>query len=471
MTDELGASDEKIGASGLIGAGQVRRPVSLGWIVTSSTLGSVIDWYDFYLYASLAVFFGSEFFPPGNGTLGVLLSVATMGIGFAIRPLGGVVFGTLGDYFGRKYAFLLTLIVMGVATTAMGLLPTYASIGVISPILLIIIRLVQGLAVGGEVGGAATYVAENAPENTRGLYTGLLMTSAQFGTILSLIMILLSRHLVGDQAFKSWGWRIPFLFSVILVVFSVFLRMRLQETPIYMELKSAGRTTKTPLRDVFLDKTNLKVLLLATFGVTAGQGVIGMTSNFFSLQFMQAVLKINISTSSAVSAVALALSIPVYFGFGWLSDHVGRRKLIVSGLLLAAVFYLPIYMAMKFFSTPVNPYALCFLVWLQLSFNAMVVGPLMAFLTESFPAKVRMTSVTIPFNIGNGIFGGFMPFIALWLSGLTGNPFVGLAYPIGIALITAIVNLACLHETSGTRIWDEVEVAGGTSPKAAINKK
>jgi MFS family permease len=468
MTNELAAIDEKIGAPALAGAEHAGRPVSLGWIVTSSTLGSVIDWYDFYLYASLAVFFGSEFFPPGNEKLGVLLSVATMGIGFAARPLGGVVFGTLGDYFGRKYAFLLTLIVMGVATTAMGLLPTYASMGVLSPILLIVIRVVQGLAVGGEVGGAATYVVENAPEKSRGFYTGLLMTSAQFGTILSLIMIVLSRHLVGEEAFKVWGWRIPFLFSVILVVFSIFLRMRLQETPIYTALKAAGRTTKTPLRDVFLDKTNLKILLLATFGVTAGQGVIGMTSNFFSLQFMQAVLKINISTSSTVSAVALALSIPVYFGFGWLSDHVGRRKLMVSGLLLAAVFYLPIYMAMKFFSSPVNPYALCFLVWLQLLFNAMVVGPLMAFLTESFPAKVRTTSVTIPFNIGNGIIGGFMPFIALWLSGLTGNPFLGLAYPIGMALVTAVVNLTCLKETSGTRIWDEVEAVGGSAPHAEV---
>ena len=470
MANELAAIDGKIGAPALGVAEQVRPPVSLGWIVTSSTLGSVIDWYDFYLYASLAVFFGSEFFPPGNEALGVLLSVATMGIGFAVRPLGGVVFGTLGDYFGRKYAFLLTLIVMGVATTAMGLLPTYASIGVASPILLIVIRLVQGLAVGGEVGGAAVYVVENAPENRRGFYTGLLMTSAQFGTILSLIMIVLSRHLVGEQAFKAWGWRLPFLFSVILVVFSIFLRMRLQETPIYMALKAAGRTTKTPLRDVFLDKTNLKVLLLATFGVTAGQGVIGMTSNFFSLQFMQAVLKINISTSSAVSAVALALSIPVYFGFGWLSDHVGRRKLMVSGLMLAGVLYLPIYMAMKYFSNPVNPFALCFLVWLQLSLNAMVVGPLMAFLTESFPAKVRTTSVTIPFNIGNGIIGGFVPFIALWLSGITGNPFVGLAYPIGIVLITVVVNLACLHETSGNRIWDEVDLASGSPAQSAIRK-
>jgi MFS family permease len=456
MTNNLAAIDEKIADPALVAAEQAARPVSLGWIVTSSTLGSVIDWYDFYLFASLAVFFGSEFFPPGNEKLGVLLSVATMGIGFAVRPLGGVVFGALGDYFGRKYAFLLTLIVMGLATTAMGLLPTYASMGVLSPILLIFIRLVQGLAVGGEVGGAATYVVENAPENRRGFYTGLLMTSAQLGTILSLIMIVFSRHLVGEQAFKTWGWRIPFLFSVILVVFSIFLRLRLHETPIYTALKAAGRTTKTPLREVFLDKANLKILLLATFGVTAGQGVIGMTSNFFSLQFMQAVLRMSIGTSSTISAVALALSIPVYFGFGWLSDHLGRRKLMVSGLLLAAALYLPIYMAMKFFSSPVNPYALCFLVWLQLSLNAMVVGPLMAFLTESFPAKVRTTSVTIPFNIGNGIIGGFMPFIALWLSGLTGNPFVGLAYPIGIALITAIVNLACLHETSGTRIWDEV---------------
>lgn len=471
MANGLAAIDETSDAAAALAATErARRPVSLGWIVTSSTLGSVIDWYDFYLYASLAVFFGSEFFPPGNETLGVLLSVATMGIGFAVRPLGGVVFGVLGDYFGRKYAFLLTLIVMGVATTSMGLLPTYARIGIASPMLLIAIRLVQGLAVGGEVGGAATYVVENAPENTRGFYTGLLMTSAQFGTILSLIMIVLSRHLVGEQAFKSWGWRMPFLFSVILVASSIFLRVRLQETPIYLALKSAGHTTKAPLRDVFLDKSNLKVLLLATFGVTAGQGVIGMTSNFFSLQFMQAVLKINIGTSSTVSAVALALSIPVYFGFGWLSDRVGRRKLMVSGLLLAAVFYLPIYMAMKFFSSPVNVFALCFLVWLQLSFNAMVVGPLMAFLTESFPAKVRTTSVTIPFNIGNGIFGGFMPFVALWLTGLTGNPFLGLAYPIGMALITAIVNLTCLHETSGNRIWDEVQLASGP-PLESANRK
>jgi MFS family permease len=441
-----------------IGANATARATpSLAWIMTASCAGSVIEWYDFYLYGSLAVFFGAQFFPKSDPSLGVLLSVATMSLGFVIRPLGGLVFGAVGDYVGRKYTFLLSLILMGLATTLIGLLPTYASIGIAAPLMLIGTRLLQGLAVGGEVGSAATYIAENAPDDRRGLYTGIFNTTATGGTMLSLLVILACRNWLGDDTFNSWGWRLPFLFSALLVIFSVYLRLRLSETPIYEKLMERGSTSKHPIRETFANPANLKVVLLAIFGVAAGQAALGITGNVYALQFMQAVLKVDMATSSAISMVALLLVVPVYVLTGWLSDVIGRRKLIITGLLLAAVFYVPIYMAMKAFSNPVNAVALCALLFIQLVFTALVVGPTFAFLTEVFPARIRTTSVAVAFNVGNGVIGGLSPFVALWLTTATGNPFMGLAYPIALALITAVVNLAFLRETYTTRLWAEVK--------------
>jgi MFS family permease len=429
---------------------------SLAWIVLVSSLGSLIEWYDFYLYGSLAVFLGSQFFPPDNRALGVLLSVLTMSIGFAIRPLGGVLFGVLGDRVGRKYTFLASLILMGAATTLIGLLPTYAAVGLVAPCLLLGVRLLQGLAVGGELGGAMTYVVENAPDNRRGLYTGILNVMATFGTILSLLVIVACRSWFGDMAFRGWAWRVPFLLSALLVGLSIYLRMSLRETPIFTYLQQHGRTSRMPLRDIFFDKRHVRTLLIATFGVTAGQAVMGITSNVFATQFMQAVLKIDLNTASTISAVALFCSVPVYICSGWLSDWIGRRRLMLAGMVCAIIFYIPIYRGMNAAAQPLDVFLLCFLCWVQLAFTALIVGPTFAFLTEIFPARIRTTSVTIPFNIGNGIIGGFSPFIALWLTSATGVPYMGLFYPILVLLMTVAVNLLFVRETFTTRIWDEV---------------
>jgi MFS family permease len=455
----LGASSTELAKSTLRELEQDSRrgSPSLTWIVIASSLGSLIEWYDFYLYGSLAVFLGGEFFPPGDKALAVLLSVLTMGMGFAIRPIGGIVFGLIGDRVGRKYTFLVSLVLMGAATTGTGLLPTYATLGVLSPILLLAVRLVQGLAVGGELGGAMTYVVENAPERRRGLYTGILNVMGTFGTILSLLVVVVCRTTLGVEAFRTWGWRLPFLVSAVLVVLSLYLRLSLKETPIFAQLKATGRTSRTPLREIFLDRRNLRTLLIATFGVTAGQSVMGITSNVYATQFMQAVLKIDLNTASGISAVALLLSVPVYISSGWLSDKIGRRKIMLSGMFCAIVCYIPIYMLMRAASHPVNVVALCGLCWLQLAFTALIVGPTFAYLTELFPARIRTTSVTIPFNIGNGVIGGFSPFIALWLTSATGVAYMGLFYPIAVLILTVTVNLIFVRETYLTRIWDEVK--------------
>ena len=441
-----------------------RGAPSLGWIVTASSLGSLIEWYDFYLYGSLAVFLGAEFFPPSNRAAGVLLSLLTMGMGFAIRPLGGIVFGVIGDRVGRKYTFLVSLILMGAATTLTGCLPTYAQVGFLAPILLLMLRLIQGLAVGGEVGGAMTYVVENAPERRRGFYTGIINVMGPFGTITSLMVIVACREWAGKAMFQAWGWRIPFLLSAALLILSVYLRLSLKETPIFAELKAKGRTSRTPLRETLLDPRNVKTILIATFGVTAGQAVMGITSNVYATQFMQAVLKIDLNTASTISAVALFLAVPVYICSGWLSDRIGRRRLMLAGMICAILFYVPIYVGMRAAAHPLNVVVLCALCWLQLTFTALIVGPTFAFLTEIFPARIRTTSVTIPFNIGNGIIGGFSPFIALWLTSATGVPYMGLFYPIAVLLVTVTVNLCFVRETFMTRIWDEVTVHGQTTP-------
>jgi MFS family permease len=435
---------------------QIAGAPNLAWVVTASSLGSLIEWYDFYLYGSLAIFLGTEFFPANDRSLGVLLSLLTMGMGFAIRPLGGLLFGMIGDRVGRKYTFLISLILMGAATFCTGILPPYSAIGVAAPLFLLTVRLVQGLAVGGEVGGAMTYVVENAPEHRRGLYTGILNVMATFGTILSLLVVVVCRSSMGSAAFQQWGWRLPFLLSAVLVVFSIYLRLSLQETPIFAELRAQGRTSRTPIRETLFDIRNLKTILIATFGVTAGQAVMGITSNVYANQYMQAVLKIDLNRASTISAVALLLSVPVYISSGWLSDRIGRRRLMLGGMISAIIFYVPIYLGMSFAAHPINSILLCALCWIQLVFTALIVGPTFAFLTESFPARIRTTAVTIPFNIGNGIIGGFSPFIALWLTSATGISYMGLFYPIAILIITVTVNIVFVRETYMTRIWDEL---------------
>lgn len=426
-------------------------------VIAASSAGTMIEWYDFYLYGTLAVFFSTLFYPPGNPTVAFLASLATFGAGFAVRPFGAVVFGRVGDLIGRKYAFLVTLTIMGLATTAVGLLPTYDQIGIAAPVILVLLRLLQGLALGGEYGGAATYVAEHAPDDKRGYYTSFIQTTATLGFFLALAVVLVTRLSVGDEAFKSWGWRIPFILSAFLLGLSLYIRVRLRESPLFSRLKDAGKTSKAPLKDSFGNKRNWKLILLALFGATAGQAVVWYTGQFYALYFLQTTLKVDYVTAYIIIAIALALGTPFFIVFGKLSDRLGRKKIMMAGCLLAALTYIPIYQAMAKFANPLDPVMLTLLVFIQVLYVTMVYGPIAAFLVELFPAKIRYTSMSLPYHLGNGEFGGFTPLIASAIVAATGNMYAGLAYPIAIALMTFIIGSLFLPETNHVRIWDEVE--------------
>ncbi len=425
-------------------------------VILASSAGTMIEWYDFYLYGTLAVFFSDLFFPTGNPTASFLASLATFGAGFAVRPFGAVVFGRVGDLIGRKYAFLVTLTIMGGATTVVGLLPTYAQIGIAAPILLVLLRLLQGLALGGEYGGAATYVAEHAPDHQRGYYTSFIQTTATLGFFLALGVVLATRVGVGDEAFKDWGWRVPFLLSALLVALSFYIRIKMRESPLFSKLKDQGKTSTAPLKDSFGNKKNWKLILLALFGATAGQAVVWYTGQFYALFFLQKVLNVDYVTSYIIVAIALALATPFFIVFGKLSDNIGRKKIMMGGCLIAALTYVPLYMAMNHFANPINHVMLTLLVFIQVIYVTMVYGPIAAFLVELFPAKIRYTSMSLPYHLGNGEFGGFTPLIATAIVAATGNIYAGLAYPIAIALMTFIIGMLYLPETNHIRIWDEV---------------
>jgi len=440
----------------------------IGHVIAASSVGTMIEWYDFYLYGTLAVFFSTLFYPPGHPTAAFLASLATFGAGFAVRPFGAIFFGRIGDLVGRKYAFLVTLSIMGGATTAVGLLPTYEQIGMAAPIVLVALRLLQGLALGGEYGGAATYVAEHAPDDRRGYYTSYIQTTATLGFFAALLVVLATRVSVGDAAFKSWGWRVPFLMSAVLLAISIYIRLRLRESPLFSRLKDAGKTSLTPVKESLGSRRNWKLILLALFGATAGQAVVWYTGQFYALFFLQTALKVDYITSYLIVAVALALGTPFFLVFGWLSDRVGRKRIMMGGCLIAAVTYVPIYKAMSAFANPVNPVALTALVFIQVVYVTMSYGPIAAFLVELFPARIRYTSMSLPYHLGNGEFGGFTPLIASSIVAYTGNIYAGLSYPIAIALMTFIIGSIYLPETSHVRIWDEVE--GGAPAGASALK-
>jgi MFS family permease len=428
-------------------------------VISASAAGTMIEWYDFYIFGSLAPIISGLFFPKDNPTAGYLLTLATFATGFAVRPFGALFFGRIGDLVGRKYAFLVTLLLMGGATTLIGVLPTYEKIGILAPILLVVIRLLQGLALGGEYGGAAVYVAEHSPDEKRGFYTSFIQITATLGLFVSLGVILSVRLGLGEEAFKEWGWRIPFLLSALLVGMSLYIRLKLKESPIFTKLKQEGKTSSAPLKDSFGNKRNWKVILLALFGATAGQGVVWYTGQFYALFFLQSTLKVPFVHANVIVAVALALGMPLFVFFGSLSDRVGRKKVMMAGNLIAAICYYPIYRAMYAFSEPYNPVALCALVLVQVVFVTMVYGPIAAYLVEAFPAKIRYTSLSLPYHVGNGVFGGLLPFIASAVTVATGNIYAGLAYPITIALITFVVGSLFLKETKHVRIWDELEAS------------
>jgi Major Facilitator Superfamily/Sugar (and other) transporter len=512
-------------------------------VIFASSLGTVFEWYDFYLYGTLAAFFAGLFFPPGNDVAAYLASLATFGAGFGVRPFGAIVFGRIGDIVGRKYTFLITIVVMGLSTALVGILPTYSQIGIWAPIILVTLRLAQGLALGGEYGGAATYVAEHAPTEKRGLFTSWIQTTATIGFFLSLAVILGCRLSLSQAQFKEWGWRIPFIVSVILLGISVYIRLKLQESPIFAEMKAGGKGSKTPLADSFFKLPNAKYVWLALLGATAGQGVVWYTGQFYALFFLQNVLKVDYQLSYILIAIALLVGTPFFIVFGSLSDRIGRKKIMMVACLFAALTYIPLFKGLTSFANPalseaisktpvvlytsefrgfgdrigatladafqqykpaaeaVSSYkarqfltkrgvpfevkpakaeaplviqvgeksltgfddkaceaavaaagypkaadpskinfagVLAILIVLVI-YVTMVYGPIAAFLVELFPTKIRYTSMSFPYHIGNGWFGGFLPLIVASITAASGNFYTGLWYPIGVALMTFVI--------------------------------
>ena len=441
-------------------------------VIAASSTGTIIEWYDFYIFGSLAATISQVFYPETNATISLLKWLATFAVGFAVRPFGALVFGRVGDMVGRKYAFMLTLLIMGGSTAAIGLLPGYARIGILAPILLVTLRLLQGLALGGEYGGAAVYVAEHSPDAKRGYYTSFIQTTATLGLFMSLLVILAVRGSMSADDFARWGWRIPFLVSTVLVVVSYWIRVRMRESPLFQRLKDAGKTSVAPITDSFGSADRMKIFFLVLLGATAGQAVVWYTGQFYALLFLQTVLHVPVGESSKIVAVALLLATPFFLVFGALSDRIGRKKIIMAGCLVAALTYIPIYQAMSAAAGPTtsvtdaaghvtqvaqsaNATMLTFLVWIQVIYVTMVYGPIAAFLVESFPARIRYTSMSLPYHFGNGWFGGFLPLIATWVTAATGHRYAGLYYPIAVSLLTVVVGSFFLKETRHVRIWHE----------------
>ncbi|MCS4539428.1 MAG: MFS transporter [Thaumarchaeota archaeon] len=433
------------------GSSQTR---TLSFVTVASTLGSVIEWYDLFVYGALVVVLSQVFFPSPTPALSLLAALAAFVAGAAVRPFGGAVFGRLGDLVGRKFAFLLSIIVMGVGATFTGLLPTYASVGLVAPALLLIVRVLQGLALGGEYGGAAIYIAEHAPDRSRGYWTGYVQATATCGLILSLAVVLATRVSLGQDDFLLWGWRVPFLVSSVLVVMAILLRWRLKETPIFTKLKGAKKTSDAPLRESMTDKTNLRRVLLALV-LVSGSSVIWHTAQFYSMIFMQTVLELDFLASGLIMLPALLLGAPFFVLFGWLSDKVGRKRVLLLANLAGAIALIPLYVGMKAFSSPPNIPLLVVLVFLQVLLSAMAYGPLAAFLVELFPARIRYTSLSVAHGVGTGDIGDGTVLIAPALVLATGNIYAGLIWSVAVPLITLSVGLRYMRETREIKIWEE----------------
>jgi MFS family permease len=538
------------------------------FVIFASSVGTVFEWYDFYLYAVLAPFFAALFFPPGNDTAALLSAFATYAAGFVVRPFGALVFGRIGDLAGRKYTFLVTIIVMGTSTFLVGLLPSYASIGWLAPVLLLTLRLLQGLAVGGEYGGAAIYVAEHARPGERGFATSWIQTTATLGLAFALVIIILCRESMDTKAFSEWGWRIPFVVSAVLLVFSIYIRLRLNESPIFQKMKEEGKGSKAPLTESFLRYPNNKYVLLALFGATAGMGVVWYTGQFYALFFLTLTLKLGYLQAYLLMLAALIIGTPLYVMFGWLSDRIGRLKIILAGCLVAALTYFPLFAALTHYVNPdleafsdrtqvtiaadgstcqlhvfitaftrfsncdraqdlvtklgvsfntkdvpnsgdkvnltlgpnivegfdtgkwntafldagypnlqrdkdgkvvpkpadaakVNWLMAELILVIMITYAAMVYGPVAAFLVELFPTRIRYTSLSLPYHIGAGVFGGMLPLLATAIVAATGNIYNGLWYPILVAVMTAVVGGLLLRDTKDVDIQfgSGVEVA------------
>ncbi|SDG80969.1 MFS transporter [Paraburkholderia phenazinium] len=530
-------------------------------VIFASSLGTVFEWYDFYLAGSLAVFISKSFFSGVNPTAGFIFTLLSFAAGFAVRPFGAIVFGRLGDMVGRKYTFLITIVIMGLSTFLVGFLPGYAAIGMASPVIFIAMRLLQGLALGGEYGGAATYVAEHAPAGRRGFYTSWIQTTATLGLFLSLLVILGVRTSIGEEAFGSWGWRVPFLASILLLAVSVWIRLQLNESPVFARIKAEGKTSKAPLTEAFAQWKNLKIVILALIGLTAGQAVVWYTGQFYALFFLTQTLKVAGSTANILIALALLIGTPFFLFFGSLSDRIGRKPIIMAGLLIAALTYFPLFKALTHFANPAletatqkspivviaNPDECSFqfnpvgtskftsscdiaksalskaglnydnvaapagtlaqikvgdtvintfdgksadakaqgkvfdeslgstlkaagypakadpsqinwpmsvvILTIMMIYVTMVYGPIAAMLVEMFPTRIRYTSMSLPYHIGNGWFGGFLPATAFAIVAAKGNIYSGLWYPIVIAIITFVIGMLFVKETKDSDIY------------------
>jgi len=429
-------------------------PQNFRRVITAAAGGNVIEWYDFYIFGSLAAVLSVKFFEKSHPVAALLSTIALFTAGFLIRPLGAFLFGWMGDRVGRKYTFLITLSGMALGTGAIGLIPTFEQIGLAAAFILFGLRMIQGLCLGGQYGGAITYVAEHVSDERRGYYTGWLQTSPTLGIVLSLIVIIATRTYFGEAAFNAWAWRIPFLFSFLLVLIAIYIRVNFQESPIFEELKAKQGMTKNPWKEAFLS-SNIKFVLIATV-VVLGQGVVWYSGQFWALYFLQQVSKVDALTTAYIVGAGLIIGTPTLIFFGWLSDHIGRKPVILGGMLLAAVTYYPLYAWLGSATQPGNinyPIAII-IVAILVAYVGMVYGPIGAFLAEFFPARIRYTSVSVPYHIGNGWGGGLVPFITTAVYQATGSVGYALIYPIAVPAICFLVSLFLMPETRKMKIWE-----------------
>jgi MFS family permease len=426
-------------------------------VIVAASVGNVIEWYDFYIFGSLAAVLSVKFFEQSHPVAALLSTIALFTAGFLIRPLGAFLFGWMGDRIGRKYTFLVTLSGMGIGTGCIGLIPTYESIGLTAAFTLFGLRMIQGLCLGGEYGGAITYVAEHVSDERRGYYTGWLQTSPTLGIVVSLAVIIATRSYFGNQVFDAWAWRVPFLVSFLLVAIAIYIRLQLQETPIFEEIKAKGQMTKNPWKEAFLS-SNIKFVLIACI-VLIGQGVVWYSGQFWALYFLQQVSKVDPLTSAYIVGAALLIATPSLIFFGWLSDIIGRKPVILGGMLLAAITYYPLYLWLGTVTHPGNinyPIAV-FIIFILVCYVGMVYGPVGAFLAEFFPGRIRYTSVSVPYHIGNGWGGGLVPFITSAAFASTGSIGYALLYPIAVPAVCFVLALFLMPETNKISIWKPIE--------------